>query len=66
LAASPAALATADGYTLLLATSANAINATLYDNLEFNFIRDTAPVASIAQTPHLSLCASRLDAVSEI
>ena len=40
-----------DGYTLLLAMSANAINASLYDNLHFNFIRDTAPVASIATIP---------------
>jgi tripartite-type tricarboxylate transporter receptor subunit TctC len=40
-----------DGYTLLMATSSNAINATLYDNLKFNFIRDTTPVASIARTP---------------
>jgi tripartite-type tricarboxylate transporter receptor subunit TctC len=40
-----------DGYTFLMATSTNAINATLYDNLKFNFIRDTAPVASIARTP---------------
>jgi tripartite-type tricarboxylate transporter receptor subunit TctC len=40
-----------DGYTFLMATSSNAINATLYDNLKFNFIRDTAPVASIARTP---------------
>jgi tripartite-type tricarboxylate transporter receptor subunit TctC len=37
-----------DGYTLLMALSANAINASVYDNLPFNFIRDTAPVASIA------------------
>ena len=40
-----------DGYTFLLASSTNAINATLYDNLNFNFIRDIAPVASIARTP---------------
>jgi tripartite-type tricarboxylate transporter receptor subunit TctC len=40
-----------DGHTVLMATSTNAINATLYDNLNFNFIRDTAPVASIARTP---------------
>ena len=40
--------APADGYSLLLAISANAINAALYDNLRFNFNRDTAPVASIA------------------
>jgi tripartite-type tricarboxylate transporter receptor subunit TctC len=43
--------APADGYTLLLAISANAINASLYDNLRFNFIRDTAPVASVATIP---------------
>jgi tripartite-type tricarboxylate transporter receptor subunit TctC len=40
-----------DGYTLLEATSANAWNATLYDNLSFDFIRDIAPVASISRTP---------------
>ena len=39
--------APADGYTLLLVNSANAINATLYDKLNFNFIRDIAPVAGI-------------------
>jgi tripartite-type tricarboxylate transporter receptor subunit TctC len=38
-----------DGYTLLLAYSSNAINATLYDNLNFNFIRDIAPVASMSR-----------------
>ena len=43
--------APADGHTLLLVVSANTINATLYDNLKFNFIRDTTPVASIARTP---------------
>ena len=40
-----------DGYTFLMATSTNAINATLYDNLKFNFIRETTPVGSIARTP---------------
>jgi tripartite-type tricarboxylate transporter receptor subunit TctC len=40
-----------DGYTLLMALSGNAINPAVYDNLPFNFIRDTAPVASIASTP---------------
>jgi tripartite-type tricarboxylate transporter receptor subunit TctC len=38
-----------DGYTLLVAGNPNAINATLYENLNFNFIRDIAPVASIAR-----------------
>ena len=36
-----------DGYTLLFVDPANAINATLYDKLNFNFIRDIAPVAGI-------------------
>jgi len=43
--------APADGYTLLLVASANASNATLYDKLSFNFIRDIAPVASIMRAP---------------
>jgi tripartite-type tricarboxylate transporter receptor subunit TctC len=38
-----------DGYTLLLVTGINAWNATLYENLNFNFIRDIAPVATIAR-----------------
>jgi tripartite-type tricarboxylate transporter receptor subunit TctC len=38
-----------DGYTLLWVVAANAINATLYDNLNFNFIRDIVPVASVAR-----------------
>ena len=43
--------APADGYTLLLATVSNAINASLYDRLNFNFIRDIAPVASLIRGP---------------
>jgi tripartite-type tricarboxylate transporter receptor subunit TctC len=38
-----------DGYTLLLVSSANAANVTLYENLNFDFIRDIAPVASIGR-----------------
>jgi tripartite-type tricarboxylate transporter receptor subunit TctC len=41
----------ADGYTLLLVGSFNAINATLYEKLNFNFIRDIAPVAGIMRNP---------------
>jgi tripartite-type tricarboxylate transporter receptor subunit TctC len=40
-----------DGYTMLLAGSPNTINATLYDKLNFNFIRDIAPVAGIVRFP---------------
>jgi tripartite-type tricarboxylate transporter receptor subunit TctC len=43
--------APADGYTLLVASTSNAINASLYSDLRFNFIRDTEPVARIAGTP---------------
>ena len=41
-----------DGYTLLMVVATNAINATLYANLNFNLIRDIAPVASIAGTSY--------------
>jgi tripartite-type tricarboxylate transporter receptor subunit TctC len=45
--------APADGYTLFLVNTANAVNASLYDNLSFNFIRDMAPVASVASAPNV-------------
>ena len=40
-----------DGYTLLMVGASNAINATLYDRLNFNFMRDIAPVAGISRAP---------------
>src|SRR5262249_62040826 len=42
-----------DGYTLLQVGTTNAINAILYDNLNFNFIRDIAPVASMMRTTNV-------------
>jgi tripartite-type tricarboxylate transporter receptor subunit TctC len=42
-----------DGYTMLLVNPANGINATLYKNLNFNFIRDVAPVAGLVRTPNV-------------
>src|SRR5262249_22056444 len=45
--------ATPDGYTLLLVGLSNAINATLYKKLNFNFIREIAPVASIGGAPYV-------------
>jgi tripartite-type tricarboxylate transporter receptor subunit TctC len=47
--------AAADGYTLLLATVPNAVNASLYDNLKFNFVRDIAPVAGVIRVPMVVL-----------
>ena len=43
----------ADGYTLLLVATPNATNATLYDKLNFNFIRDIVPVASTHRAPYV-------------
>jgi tripartite-type tricarboxylate transporter receptor subunit TctC len=45
--------APADGHTLLMATPANAVNATLYDKLNFNFIRDIAPVAGVTRVANV-------------
>jgi tripartite-type tricarboxylate transporter receptor subunit TctC len=47
--------APADGYTLLLVGPANAINASLYENLDFRFLRDIAPVAAITREPLVML-----------
>jgi tripartite-type tricarboxylate transporter receptor subunit TctC len=43
----------ADGHTLLMVATSNAINASLYDKLNFNFIRDIAPVAGIMRSPNV-------------
>jgi tripartite-type tricarboxylate transporter receptor subunit TctC len=51
IAAEAVVRAPPDGYTLFLATSTNVINATLYEKLNFDFIRDIAPVAIIADAP---------------
>ena len=53
IATEAVARARADGYTLLLIGSFNTINATLYDKLNFNFIRDIAPVASVMRYPYV-------------
>ena len=45
--------APADGYTMLLVNPANGINATLYKNLPFNFVRDIAPVAGLVKSPNV-------------
>ena len=42
-----------DGYTLLMVSPSNAVNMTLYEKLNFNFIRDIAPVAGIIRTPNV-------------
>jgi tripartite-type tricarboxylate transporter receptor subunit TctC len=47
--------APADGYTLLLAGPANAINPSLYENLDFQFLRDIAPVAAVTREPLVML-----------
>ncbi|MFZ0425096.1 MAG: tripartite tricarboxylate transporter substrate binding protein [Xanthobacteraceae bacterium] len=51
LAAQSVARAAPDGYTLLLTTSADAWNATLYDNLSFDIVRDFVPIATISRGP---------------
>ena len=55
IAAEAVVRSTPDGYTLLLAASPNAINASLYDKLSFNFIRDIAPVAANSREPNVGV-----------
>jgi tripartite-type tricarboxylate transporter receptor subunit TctC len=56
--------APADGYTLLMANSVNAINASLYERLGYDFIRDMVPVARIADAPHFLVVNPRIPARS--
>ena len=49
-----------DGYTMLLVNPANGINASLYKNLSFNFVRDIAPVAGIVRTPNVMVVTNSL------
>jgi tripartite-type tricarboxylate transporter receptor subunit TctC len=51
-----------DGYTVLLVNPANYINASLYTNLKFNFIRDIAPVASFTRVPNVMTVANDVPA----
>jgi tripartite-type tricarboxylate transporter receptor subunit TctC len=53
IAAQAAINSPADGYTLLMVTTASAINATFYNNLPFNFVRDVAPVAALVSIPNV-------------
>jgi tripartite-type tricarboxylate transporter receptor subunit TctC len=45
--------ASPDGYTLLIVSTAHAINATLYNNLKFNIVRDVAPIAAVVNLPNV-------------
>ena len=56
--------ATPDGHTLLLATVPNAVNGALYEKLNFNFIRDIAPVAGVIRVPMAILVHPTLPAIS--
>ena len=56
--------ATPDGYTVLIVSSPHAINATLYEKLHFNFMRDIAPVAGILRAPNVMVVAPAFPAKS--
>jgi tripartite-type tricarboxylate transporter receptor subunit TctC len=62
IATEEAVKATPDGYTLLLVTGSNAINATLYQNLSFNFLRDMLPVAGVIRVPNVMVVNPQLPA----
>ena len=62
IATEAVARAPADGHTLLLITSVNTINATFYENLKFDFLRDIDPIAGIMRTPHVMEVAPSLPA----
>jgi tripartite-type tricarboxylate transporter receptor subunit TctC len=64
LAAAAVVRAPADGHTLLTAIVANAINDTLYDNLNFSFVRDIAPVAGIFRVPQVMVVNPSLPAAT--
>ena len=52
-----------DGYTVLIVSSPHAINATLYEKLHFNFMRDIAPVAGILRAPNVMVVAPAFPAL---
>src|SRR5579871_2887569 len=62
MAAQDVVAAPADGYTLLLAANANAVNASLYPNLPFNFVRDMAAVGMICSAPNVLIANPALPA----
>jgi tripartite-type tricarboxylate transporter receptor subunit TctC len=62
IAAETVVRAAPDGYTLLLSSSSNTVNATLYGNLSFNFVRDLAPVAIIGSSPFVMVVTPSLPA----
>ncbi len=51
-----------DGYTILMPVSTNTVNASLYPNLSFNFVRDIVPIAGIAKTPFVLVVAPNFPA----